>query len=87
MVKKSIAQKLVKLPAFTSFEYMCFAIQFGGSTLNIVCVYRPPDSISAEFLEEFSSLTEIISSRPSPTIVCGDFSIHMDLPDRFQATP
>ena len=82
MIKKSIAQVLVNLPAFTSFKCMCLVIHFGGSTLvNIVCVYRPPGSISAEFLEEISSLAVIISSRPSPTIVCGDLNIHMDVLD------
>ena len=43
-------------------------------------IYRLPCSPVSEFLDEFPSLVEILGARPSPSIMCGDFNIHMDIP-------
>ena len=43
-----------------------------------VNIYRPPHTILSTFCDDISSLLEIIVSLPSPTIICGDFKIHID---------
>ena len=78
VIKKLISHELIKLPCVTTFEAIAVAIRHCELVFNVACVYRPPTPSTAKLLEEFSSFIEFFSSRPSETIFCGDFNIHMD---------
>jgi hypothetical protein len=69
---------MLATPTFRSFEHVVVSVQWCNHRLNFASIYRPPGSGISVFLDEFMSFSGFISSLPSPTIICGDFNIHLD---------
>lgn len=69
---------LVHVPV--SFEYLAVALTVNSSLITLVVVYRPPASNFGLFIEEFSTLLEILSTYPGRILIVGDFNIHVDDP-------
>ena len=44
---------------------------------NFICIYRPPNSPTSSFFDEFAQLLELISAFPAQTIISGDFNINI----------
>ena len=43
------------------------------------CVYRPPSSCMAQFLEDFLALSGFLASIGPNFIICGDINVHLDV--------
>ena len=68
-------------PFYQSFENTVVSIGLQGHLLMLACIYRPPGSCTINFLEEFMSFVGFLSSIKSSYDICGDFNIHVDIPD------
>lgn len=69
----------------TSFELLSGLIPFGSSCIRIQTIYRVPPSAKnkikkGDFINEFASLLEIITTLPGKLLIVGDFNIHFDDP-------
>ena len=54
------------------------------SNVLVIAVYRPPSTSFAEFINDFSSVIEVLILSPGKLIILGDFNIHTDIVnDRF----
>ena len=78
LIKKDFNCSTVAMPTFGSFEYIAISIQSRNRTLTFASIYRPPGDGISLFLDEFMSFFGFISSLSSPTVICGDFNIHLD---------
>ena len=78
-VGKKLESKCLRIPSFKSFEAILVSVNFLKSTVNFVSFYRPPTTNFQFFVDEFCSLLELLVSRPSPFIICGDFNIQVDV--------
>lgn len=70
---------------FESFEYMdaCLCCLQG---IRILVIYHPPGHSSYDlFYEEFSKLIEQTAVSPGGLLIVGDFNLHVDDGDNFQA--
>ena len=62
-----------------SFELLACHLVAASSKLVLVTVYRPSSHAVTEiFLEEFTSLLELLSTFSSNVVIVGDFNIHVD---------
>lgn len=78
-VDKKLESKCLRIPSFESFEAILVSVNFPKFTVNFVSFYRPPSTNFQFFVDEFCSLLELLASRPSPFIICGDFNIQIDV--------
>ena len=78
IVNKSFNVTVVSSPIFTSFESIVISVKWLNNSLNLASIYRPPQLSSTSFLHDFMSFVSFTSTLPSPTIISGDFNIHMD---------
>lgn len=78
LVKTGFNVSTVASPTYGSFEHVIISVQWCNHRLNFASIYRPPGSNITVFLDEFMSFAGFISSLPSPTIISGDFNIHLD---------
>eukprot|EP00116_Pleurobrachia_bachei_P005838 sb/3466100/ len=61
-----------------SFEYQEVLLKVPTS-MRLLVIYRPGNTTTfSEFLCEFESLLHVITERREPTIICGDFNIHLE---------
>ena len=75
-----VLKKITLVHVPVSFEYLAVALTVNSSLITIVVVYRPPASNFGLFIEEFSTLLEILSTYPGRILIVGDFNIHVDDP-------
>ena len=66
--------------SYQSFENMVVSLGLHGRSLLLACVYRPPESCTYNFQEEFMSFVGFLSSINSSYHIFGDFNIHVDVP-------
>lgn len=81
--------KMTKFHRFTFKTFECFSISanISGVSLKLCALYKPPKfAASSQFLEEFSSLVEQLTSSPGELILLGDFNLHVDIPSNHDAT-
>ena len=57
---------------------MISAATVGNTVVDILSVYRPPDTSLPLFLDEFADLIETLVASKIPSLVFGDFYVHMD---------
>ena len=70
---------------FKSFEYMDARLRCLQG-IRILVIYRPPGRSSYDlFYEEFSKLIEQTAVSPGGLLIVGDFNLHVDDGDNFQA--
>ncbi len=72
-----------------SFEFIAGLFPFNSSCIRIVTIYRVPPSTKnklkpGDFIEEFASLLEIITTLPGELLITGDFNIHWDDKNSFE---
>ena len=68
-----------------SFEYIAGYIRFNSTCIRIITIYRIPPSQAngihqGDFIQQFSSLLEVVSTLPGHLLILGDFNIHWDKP-------
>lgn len=63
----------------TSFETVMVTVNFTDTKVNIVSVYRPPQSQLKSFRDELSSLLGFLRCLSRLFNNCGDFNIHLDV--------
>ena len=80
-IRSSYKPHKMESPFYQSFENMVVSIGLQGHSLLLACIYRPPGSYTINFLEEFMSFVGFLSSIKSSYYICGDFNIHVDVPD------
>ena len=64
----------IATPIFSTFEALCVRISISSASYTLLTIYRPPKSSKSQFLTEFSTLLEDLSSSPSELIITGDFN-------------
>ena len=78
---KDLFPSVVEFPSFNTLEVLGCRVRFGKKFINIVTVYRPPDSFDTKCLVEIQHLFKIVNSLTSESIIMGDFNIHVDNPN------
>jgi len=78
LIEKSFDCTVVSSPGFNSFEHIVVNVKWLGHCLNFVSVYRPPNLSCSDFCDDFVSFIGFTSTLSSPTIISGDFNIHVD---------
>ena len=71
--------RIIKRPRFTSFEFIEVNFKYQGCNLSFIIVYRPPNSSTNDFFEQFEDLLERIDLIANKVIICGDFNFWMDI--------
>ena len=69
-------------PAFTTFEILDITGYISNRKLRIVSVYRPPRTNVARFFDELERFLNTQLDDVLWTIVCGDFNLWVELPNR-----
>ena len=78
VVSKSFSSVTIKNElVFESFEYIDLELKRKNKVLEVILLYRPPNSSKRKFIEEFSTLLEMVNDI-SKTIISGDFNLWMD---------
>ena len=70
---------------FKTMELSCFSISTGNKLINLITIYRPPDSNVLEFCNELTKLLETNINLSGELILLGDFNIAVNKP--FDAVP
>ena len=60
---------------FKTMELSCFSISTGNRLINLITIYRPPDSNVLEFCNELAKLLETNINLSGELILLGDFNI------------
>ena len=58
---------------FKTTESLCFSISTGNRLINLITIYRPPDSNVLEFCNEFAKLLEANINLSGELILLGGF--------------
>ena len=61
-------------------ESLCFIISTGNRLINLITIYRPPDSNVLEFCNELAKLLETNINLSGELISLGDFNIAVNKP-------
>ena len=70
---------------FKTMESSCFSISTGNRLINLITIYRPPDSNVLEFSNELTNLLETNINSSGELILLGDFNIAVN--KSFDAEP
>ena len=73
------------IKTFSTFEYLDVFVNYDSTCLNIIVLYRPPNTSVRVFIDEFSSLLEQVVLLTDYPLIVGDFNIHVDNPDDSEA--
>ena len=65
---------------FKTMESLCFSISTGNRLINLITIYRPPDSNVLEFCNELAKLLETNINLSGELILLGDFNIAVNKP-------
>ena len=63
---------------YQTFEHMISTITIEKKSVGIFVIYWPPNTSLSSFLQEFSNLLGILTASDVPSLICGDFNIHVD---------
>lgn len=76
-----VVKKIDVIAGLKSFEYVCVSISTPRGPVTVVVIYRPgsvaPD---ATFIQEFSSMLEVLATYNSQLVIAGDLNIHFEDP-------
>ena len=70
---------------FKTMEFSCFCISTGNRLINLITIYRPPDSNVLEFCNELTNLLKTNINSSGEIILLGDFNFAVNKP--FDAEP
>ena len=65
---------------FKTMESTCFSIKTGSKVINLIAIYRPPDSNVLEFCNKLANLLESKINSCGELILLGDFHITVNKP-------
>ena len=71
--------RMINRPKFTSFEFIEVTFKYHGCNILFIIVYRPPNSSTNDFFDQFDDLLERIDLIGNKVIICGDFNFWMDI--------
>ena len=77
LIKKTYTASIINQQVFRSFEYMSMKVTRKNKCMQLIIVYRPPDTSKRIFIEEFGSFLDSLFENRN-ILICGDFNIHMD---------
>ena len=60
-----------------SFEHINVKISSNNKNIQVIVLYRPPNTNKRIFLEEFSEFLQLQNENKN-ILICGDFNIHLD---------
>ena len=70
---------------YKTMESTCFCVNTGNRMVNLIAIYRPPDSNVLEFCKEFTNLLEYSINSSGELLLLGVFNITINKP--FDAEP
>ena len=79
LCRKTFSPSIVSSPVFGTFETIILSFKSDCNSFVAACVYRPPGSCTAQFLEDFLALSGFLSLIGSHFIICGDINVHLDV--------
>ena len=62
----------------TYIEYIWCSTTIDTTSMDIITMYRPPNSSVSQFLDAFHSLISRLNEHRRPVVITGDFNFHMD---------
>ena len=72
--KSSIRSAVLDLGTHTEFESLSLKISNSSSAMTIAAIYRPPGPITSSFFDQLTNFIDILQSKSTPFILCGDFN-------------
>ena len=78
--KNKLNVSIARVQPFKSMELSCFSISAGNRLINLITIYRPPDSNVLEFCNELDKLLETNINSSGELILLGDFNIAVNKP-------
>ena len=83
-IRSNFKVRNVQLPVYKSYEALLVAVHYGGISLSILTIFRPPPAATDEFFREFGEALELCS-KYTHFYVVGDVNIHLDESSSFLA--
>ena len=78
--KSNLNISIARGQPFKTMESTCFSIITGNRLINLITIYRPPDSNVLEFCNDLANLLESNINSSSELILLGDFNIAVNKP-------
>ena len=78
--KNDLNINITKGQPLETMESTCFSINTGFRVVNLIAIYRPPDSNALEFCNELANLLESKINSSGELILLGDFNITVNKP-------
>ena len=78
MTKQNLKVKREDDGITAEMEYAKWKVTSVNAFLNILGVYRPPDGIIPQFLDNFTELLVDIVASNTNLVILGDFNIHIN---------
>ena len=78
IAKQTLKVKREEHRITAELEYVKWKVTLPNSFLNILGIYRPPDSSMSQFLDIFTELLVDILTSNTNLVVLGDFNIHVN---------
>ena len=78
--KNNLNISITRGQPFKTMESTCFSINTGSKVINLMAIYRPPDSNVLEFCNELANLLESKINSSGELILLGDFNITVNKP-------
>lgn len=79
LFKDSLTHENITETQYDTFEYVHVLLSSTQDSAHIVCIYRPLQSPTQAFLQDFTQLVEMLHSLNQPVFIAGDFNIHVDI--------
>ena len=83
--KSDLNISTARCESFKTMESTCFSINTGKRSINLIAIYRPPDSNVLEFCNELTNLLESYINLSGELILLGDFNIAVNKPSEAEA--
>ena len=83
--KSELNISIARSQPFKTMELSCFSISTGNRLMNLITIYRPPDSNVLEFCNKLANLLKTNINSSGELILLGNFNIAVNKP--FDADP
>ena len=77
LIKKTYIASVINQQVFDSFEHINVKITHVNKNVQIVIVYKPPNTSKRVFLDEFGDFLDALGENRN-ILICGDFNLHLD---------
>ena len=69
---------MINQSKFKSFENINIKINHLNKNIQIIIIYKPPNTSKREFLDEFGGFLDTVLIDSRNILICGDFNLHVD---------